>query len=158
VSRRPDRTDCLLTSTAMVLSVAFMLRVVGQAVQLWVPQSWLPPFSEWQGSAIPYPFLLAAQVVILGVVAFVLTRMAQGRRMLGRRACFVVIGAGAVYFAVMAARLLLGIFWLTDSQWFTAWISTSFHLVLASVVLIWGWQQLRFTRCDNRRSVRRSCG
>ena len=158
MSRRSDRTDRLLTSTAIVLSVAFMLRVVGQAVQLWVPQSWLPPFSEWQGSAIPYPLLLAAQVVILGIVAVVLTHMAQGRRMLGRRTCFVVIGAGAVYFAVMAARLLLGIFWLTDSQWFTAWISTSFHLVLASVMLMWGWQQIRFTRCDNRRSVRRSCG
>ena len=158
MSRRSDRTDRLLTSAAVVLSVAFMLRVVGQAVQLWVPQSWLPPFSEWQGSAIPYPLLLAAQVVILGIVAFVLTRMAQGRRMLGRRTCFVVIGAGAVYFAVMAARLLVGLFWLTENQWFTTWISTSFHLVLASVVLIWGWQQLRLSHCGSRRSVRRSCG
>ena len=127
----------------MVLSVAFMLRVVGQAVQRWVPQSWLPPFSEWQGSAIPYPVLLAAQVAILVLLAFVLTRMAQGRRMLGRRTSCAVIGAGTVYFAVMAARLLLGIFWLSESQWFTAWISTSFHLVLASVMLMWGWQQLR---------------
>ena len=123
-----------------------------------MPQTWLPPFDEWQGSVIPYPLLLAAQAVILGIVAVVLTRMAQGRHMLGRRTCYMVISAGAVYFLVMAARMLLGIFWLTDSQWFTAWISTSMHLVLASVMLMWGWQQIRFTRYENRRSVRRSCG
>ena len=143
MSRQPDIIGRLLTGAATVLSVAFLLRVVGQAVQRWMPQAWLPPFSEWQGSAIPYPVLLGAQIAILGILAFVLTRMARGRQVMGRRTSHVMIGAGIVYFAVMATRLLAGIFWLPESQWFTAWISTSFHLVLACIVLIWGWHQLR---------------
>ena len=143
MSWRPDRTDRLLTGMAAVLSVGFLLRVIGQAVQRWLPQPWLPPFSEWQGSAIPYPGLLAAQIVILGILAFVLTGMARSQRVMGWRTSRAVIGAGSLYFAVMAARLLLGMFWLTESQWFTAWISTSFHLVLASIMLMWVWHQLR---------------
>jgi hypothetical protein len=43
----------------------FFLRVIGQAVQLWLPQAWLPVFAEWQGSPIPYPLLLAIQLGIL---------------------------------------------------------------------------------------------
>ena len=143
MSWRPDNIGRLLTGMAAVLSVGFLLRVIGQAVQRWLPQPWLPPFSEWQGSAIPYPGLLAAQIVILGILAFVLKHMAQGRQVMGQRTSHAVISAGVVYFAVMAIRLLVGIFWLTESQWFTAWISTSFHLVLASIMMMWGWHQLR---------------
>lgn len=148
----------LLMAIVAMLSVAFMLRVVGQAAQRWLPQAWLPPFSEWHGSAIPYPALLGAQVAILALLAFALRWMAQERRVMGRQASRVIIGAGAVYCAVMAGRLLAGMFLLPASVWFTAWISTSFHLVLASIVLIWGWQQFRISHCESRRSARRSCG
>ena len=81
-----------------------------------------------------------------------------GRRVMGRRMNWAAIGVGVVYFGVMAVRLLVGLFWRPESVWFTAWISTSFHLTLASVVLIWGWQQLRVSHYESRRSVRRSCG
>ena len=152
------RMDAMLTCAAVAISVAFLLRVVGQAVQRWMPQGWLPPFGEWQGSAIPYSALLGAQVVILSLLVFALRCMAQGRRVMGQRMSRAVIGAGAVYFGVMAVRLLVGLFWLPESMWFTAWISTSFHLALASVALLWGWQQMRISRSENRRSARRSCG
>ena len=147
----------MLTGAAAILSVAFLLRVLGQAIQRWMPQPWLPPFSDWQGSAISYPALLTAQVVILAMLAFMLTRMAQDRRVVGRRTSRAVIGAGGVYFGVMVARLLLGIFWLPESEWFTAWISAALHLALASIVMIWGWHQLGLNRCGSRRSDRRSC-
>ena len=157
-SRVKGRFDHLRTVTVAVLSFAFLLRVVGQAIQRWMPQGWMPPFEEWQGSAIPYPVLLGAQVVILALLVVVLRWMAQERTMMGRRMSRAVIGAGSVYFGMMAMRLLVGFFWLRESVWFTAWISTSYHLVLASVVLLWGWQQMRVNRCESRRSARRSCG
>ncbi len=138
-----NRIDRLLVGTAIVLSMAFLLRVIGQAVQRWTPQPWLPPFDAWQGSGMPYHVLLAFQVTILVLQAYVLTRMAQGRRMMGMRASRVLIALGAGYFAVMALRLLVGLAIWTDTHWFTSWISTAFHLVLATIVMLWGWHQVK---------------
>ena len=143
VNRRSNRLDSLMISAASVLSAAFLLRVVGQAAQRWMPHAWLPPVDEWQGSGMPYPILLGAQIVILTLLAFVLISMAQGRRVMGRLACRAVIGVGVVYFAIMAIRLMAGILWLPENHWFTAWISIKLHLALASIALIWGWHQLR---------------
>ncbi len=139
-----NRIDRLLLGTAIVLSLAFLLRVIGQATQRWTPQRWLPPFDAWQGSGMPYPVLLAFQVAILALLAFVMTRMAQGRRMMGPRASRALIGLGAVYFAVMALRLWAGLAIWTDTHWFTSWISIAFHLVLATIVMLWGWHQVKF--------------
>lgn len=142
--RRQDTIDRLLTGVAAGMSVAFLLRALGQ-----VPQAWLPPISEWQGSAIPYPILLGTQIVILGILAFMLTRRARGQRVIGRRTSRVIMGVGTVYFAAMTVRLLMGMLmwmlWLPESAWFMAWISTVFHLVLASIMLIWGWHQLHIS-------------
>ena len=138
-----NRIDRGLITAATALSVAFLFRVVGQAVQRWAPLPFLPPFDAWQGSGLPYGILLATQIIILGALGYVLTGMAQGRRMLGRRASRIVIGVGALYFAVMAVRLLIGITLAPDSHWFTAWISTALHLALATIIIIWGWHQLR---------------
>src|SRR5678815_5453109 len=56
----------------------FSLRVAGQALQRWVPQSWLPPFSAWQGSSTPYPLLITAQCGILIAMAWTARRAQAG--------------------------------------------------------------------------------
>ena len=45
---------------------------------------------------------------------------------------------GAIYFGVMAVRLVLGFTTMADIKWFASPIPTSFHLVLATAVMITG--------------------
>lgn len=104
-----DRIDVTLTILVGTLATAFLLRIIGQAIQRWAPQTFLPPFEAWQGSSLPYPLLLAFQVVILAALVLAISGMARGRRVLVRRVGQAVVTVGILYFIVMAARLLLGL-------------------------------------------------
>ena len=129
-----------------LLTVAFLLRVAGQAVQRWSPVEFLPPFDDWQGSSLPYPVLLGAQIAILAVAVYVTWRMATGANVVGARWTGRILIFGIIYFAIMAIRIVLGLTLLPDVDWFTSWISSSFHLVLAvQVVLIGVYQLVRLT-------------
>ena len=126
-----------------VLSLAFLGRVVSQAVQKWAPVSFLPPFGEFQGSGLPYPALLTAQIAILAITVAVIARMRRGKSLISPRLIVPVTVAGALYFAVMAVRLVLGLSVLSHSGWFSTWIPTVFHLVLASKLMLIGAYQRR---------------
>ena len=125
------------------LSLAFVARVVSQAVQKWAPVSFLPPFDDFQGSGLPYPALLTAQTAILAITVAVIARMRRGKSLISPRLIVPVTVAGALYFAVMAARLVLGLSVLSHSGWFSTWIPTVFHLVLASMLMLIGAYQRR---------------
>ena len=125
----------LVWSTAG-LSLLFLARVASQAVQNWSPVPFLPPFDDFQGSGLPYPVLLAAQIAILVLLVVVVARMHRGKSLISRRLILPVIVAGGVYFAVMAVRLVLGLSVLSHSGWFSTWIPTVFHLVLASLMMM----------------------
>ena len=127
--------------TVTGLGLAFLARVAGQAVQRWAPVSFLPPFDDFQGSGLPYSGLLGAQIAILVVTCVVGARMHLGKSLIRSRLVVPVTVAGALYFAVMAVRLVLGLSVLSDSGWFSTWIPTVFHLVLASEVLLIGAYQ-----------------
>ena len=128
------------------LSLVFLVRVAGQAVQRWFPLEILPPFDAWQGSAMPYPALLACQIVILALLGAAICSIVHRARALGTTASQWVIFIGCGYFALMLVRLVLGLTLLGDSGWFTAWISTLLHLDLALVVVLWGRDQRRLAR------------
>ena len=125
------------------LGLAFLARVSGQAVQKWAPVSFLPPFDDFQGSGLPYPALLTAQIAILVTTVVVAVRMRRGKSLLTPRLVVPVTVAGVIYLAVMAVRLVLGLSVLSHSGWFSTWIPTVFHLVLASEVLLIGAYQRR---------------
>ncbi len=125
------------------LSLAFVARVVSQAVQRWAPVSFLPPFDDFQGSGLPYPVLLAAQVAIVALAVVATVRMHPGKGLIGSRLVVPVTAAGAVYFAVMAVRLVLGLSVLSHSRWFSTWIPAVFHLVLAGKLMLIGAYQRR---------------
>lgn len=126
------------------LTVAFALRVAGQALQRWAPVSFLPAFDDWQGSGIPYPVLLAFQVAIVVLAVFVSVRMSRGSRLMVGRLIVPVLLAGIVYFAVMFARLILGLTVFAGDTWFDRPIPSVFHLVLATqLVLIAVYQNRR---------------
>ena len=118
------------------LTLAFAARVAGQALQKWAPVSFLPPFDDFQGSGLPYPALLGAQVMILAIAAAVIARMYSGKNLISPGLVVPVAVAGGLYFAVMAVRLVLGLSVLSHSGWFSTWIPTVFHLVLAGKLLL----------------------
>ena len=119
-----------------VLSLAFGGRVLAQAIQRWGPVSFLPPFDDFQGSGLPYTVLLGAQLLILAIAAAVLVRMQRGKGLISPRMIIPVTVFSALYLAVMAVRLVLGLSVLSDSGWFSTWIPTVFHLVLASMMML----------------------
>ena len=122
--------------TLSALALLFAVRVAGQAIQRWLPLSFLPPFGAFQGSTIPYPVLLPVQVAILAIMLGIARRVQQGtlvrREPIGRMLSF----AGRVYFVTMLARLVIGLTVPEAPAWFRAPISSVFHLVLATFVLV----------------------
>ena len=122
----------------LALAALFVLRVLAQAVQWAGPVPFLPSFDTWQGSGLPYPALLASQVLIVALLARALV-MVRSRSITPatwkHRACFVLGGA---YFAAMAFRLAAGLTFLSDVGWFAESLPALFHLVLAAFVLLFG--------------------
>lgn len=121
-----------------LLGIAFFGRVVGHLIQITMPVAFLPPLENWKGSELPDPVLLAAQVVILILFVVVVRRMARGSGVIALRWTYPTIVIGVIYFLVMTARLVLGLTILADDKWFAAPIPASFHLVLASAVVMIG--------------------
>ena len=122
----------------LTLAALFVLRVLAQAVQWAGPVPFLPSFDAWQGSGLPYPALLASQVLIIVLLAraLVVVRSQSIRPASWKhRACFILGGA---YFAAMAFRLAAGLTFLSDVEWFAQSLPALFHLVLAAFVLLFG--------------------
>lgn len=119
-----------------LLTTAFVLRVVGQAVQHWIPQDFLPSLEYWQGSSTPYPVLLLFQLLIVALMLCISWRIGHGINLpaprLGRPLCWF----GRIYMLGSIFRIVIGLSVPSAPAWFSAWISAVFHLVLAAFVLI----------------------
>ena len=119
-----------------MLAVLFALRVAGQAIQHWVPLSFLPAFHSFQGSNLPYAILLPVQLAILAVMLGVVWRVYAGTLEQRRRASRTLTIAGGIYVATMLTRLAVGLTVPNAPAWFRSEISTVFHFVLAIFVLV----------------------
>ncbi len=126
-----------------VLFGLFMVRVIAQPASLVIESPALPRFGSWQGSNLPYPALLAAQLLILALLARIAFRFTTGavkpRRQLGRW----LLSLGGMYLVVMLVRLLLGATVLSTHPWFTRPLPAFFHLVLAAFLLFTGLYHFR---------------
>jgi hypothetical protein len=123
-----------------VLSGLFLIRVIGQVLVTYAGVSWLPERAHWQSGLLPYPVLLASQIVILAVMArisrdawrgrgwFVVPRPAVGR--------FVRI-ASVVYFAAMVVRYAVTMALHPDWFPFEHSIPTVFHCILATYLFLY---------------------
>ena len=117
-------------SALWILLALFALRVLGQLLAAAGLAPFLPPMDEWQSGLLPYPVLLASQIVILALLA---TICAQFSRRSG-------------YFVRPHT-------WLATPLWIVGWtyaigmvvryallrrdlIPVVFHIVLASVLLV----------------------
>jgi hypothetical protein len=118
-----------------LLCALFTLRVAGQAVQRWAPLSFLPPFEAFQGSHLPYWMLLSIQLVLLILMLGVTSRVNGGALQKSARAGQLLAWIGGLYMTGSVGRIAVGIFIDQAPAWFTAWIPSFFHLVLAAFVL-----------------------
>ena len=123
----------------LVLALAFLGRVLAQVIQAVGEVGFLPEFDAWQSGALPYPVLLASQIVILALQVLIIIRVRAERLRLTVRSSLIVAGLGAAYFGFMAFRLVAGFTFLQGHEWFDAPLPSTFHLVLASFVMATAW-------------------
>ena len=68
-----------------ILAFAFFLRVLGQVLVAFFGADFLPPMDEWQSGLIPYPWLLASQILILAVQGWICWDLWRGAGFFGCR-------------------------------------------------------------------------
>ncbi|HJP61590.1 MAG TPA: hypothetical protein VJ865_16395 [Gemmatimonadaceae bacterium] len=98
----------------------------------------MPRFESWHSGVLPYAGLVAAQVLIIAWFARTAWRFGKGDVVPRSRLGLYFLVFGSVYFLFMLARLALGLTIMRDSRWFTSYLPTAFHLVLASWLLVYG--------------------
>jgi hypothetical protein len=124
-----------------LFTLLFFLRVLGQVVVvLWAPR-WLPPMRQWQSGLLPYPTLLASQLAILALMAWIAIDFTRGaglfvrpRPEMGR----FFVWVGYVYAAGMAVRYAVRMARRPDQRWFGGTIPIVFHCVLAAFIWTFG--------------------
>ncbi len=122
----------------LVLMSLFVIRVIAQLHQAWHPVAFLPSFEVWQSGALPYPLLLASQIIIAGCGLRVVRRMFKGAVVPVRKQGKILLVLGGLYFLVMTIRLVIGLMVAPNHFWFGAKLPTFFHLVLAAFLLVLG--------------------
>jgi hypothetical protein len=131
-----SRSAATLMWTCIAL---FAARVVGQFEVLTLAPGWLPPMDAWYSGLLPYYLLLPAQIVLLMIMAVVAwnRRVRTGRFAAANpRAAATLRGLALVYFAFMAARLVLNVFDNGGEFWRAGAIPVAFHWVLALFLLV----------------------
>ena len=120
-----------------ILLAPFALRVLGQWLVVNGLAPFLPPLDEWQSGLLPYPLLLASQILILGLLATVCVQFSRGKGYFVRPHAWLATPlwiVGWIYAAGMIVRYAL----LRRDV-----IPVVFHIVLASVLLLMASYQRR---------------
>jgi hypothetical protein len=129
-------TDPTSYSTALWLfTILLLARVVGQlVVAAWAPR-WLPPMAQWQSGLVPYPALVATQVLVLALMVSIAADFSRGagfwvepRPLLGRAA----LGWSYLYFAAMVIRYGVRMVRRPDQRWLGGTIPIIFHSIVAA--------------------------
>ena len=130
-----------LTPFLWILYFIFVLRVFGQLFVACGFQGPLPPMKEWFSGLIPYPWLLAIQIVviiILGKVCLDFSRrrgfFVTPRRRLGKG----LLIFGFVYLTSMILRYILRMAFHPEARWFGGTIPIFLHWVLAIFLILVG--------------------
>jgi hypothetical protein len=118
------------------LAVVFALRVLAQPLATLPGWDWLPAFEVWHSGALPYAWLLTAQLVLLGWMLVTAARVRRGVATRSRRRGRLIAALAAVYGAVMGARLVLGSTWFRGHWWLDAPLPTVFHLGLTTFLAV----------------------
>lgn len=118
------------------LWAAFGFRVLAQLLQRVHPVASLPRFDAWHSATLPYPALLAIQLIMVVALASVAWSVWRGTTRRRARLGKWLRRLGGLYLFVMLARLALGLTALTGHPWFDKPVPTLFHLILAGYLLV----------------------
>ena len=123
------------------LALAFLLRVLGQALVAAGQAGFLPPMEEWYSGLLPYPVLLPIQIGILGVQLVISRDIWRGsgvfaapRPATGR----LLQWFSYMYFAVMVLRYVVTMTLYPERRWLSGTIPIVFHWVLAGYLFALG--------------------
>lgn len=124
-----------------ILTLAFLLRVIGQALVAFFGVGFLPAMEHWYSGLMPYPVLLPVQVVMLAVMAWIVIDVSRGSGWFARpsrRAGNWLRSISYVYFAAMVLRYVLTMSLHPELRWFGHTIPIWFHMVLAGFLYVYG--------------------
>lgn len=132
-----------------ILMALFCLRVLGQILVELLGVRFLPPSEEWFSGMIPYPQLLASQLLIIALQAKIgldFTRRDgwsyRPRRLVGR----LLVPLAAIYLTVMMIRYVVRMTLYPHERWTGGSIPIFFHWVLAVFLLLVGLHHWRESR------------
>ena len=121
------------------LLALFTGRVAGQLAVSVDAAPFLPPMEQWQSGLLPYPVLLASQLLLIAGLGTICRQFSRGvgyfvepRPWLGTPLWI----AGLIYAGAMVVRYVV---WMTihpEERWTGDLIPVVFHIVLASFLLV----------------------
>ena len=123
------------------LTVLFFLRVLGQALVVFFSVSWLPSTEQWASGLIPYPTLLATQVVLLIGMVKIVSDVWRGKGFFAQtrmRLARFLVSFSAIYAGSMLLRYVITMILRPEMRWFGGTIPIFFHFVLAAFLYTWG--------------------
>ena len=124
-----------------VLSLAFLLRVLGQLLVALFHPGFLPPMDQWYSGLIPYPLLLLFQFFVLSFQFNVFSDIWRGAGLFAERkptAGKWLCRFSYVYFSVMVLRYIITMTLYPDRRWLTGTIPIFFHCLLAIYLFVLG--------------------
>jgi len=131
--------------TLSILLGLFCFRVLAQLLQRYLALPFLPPFAAWQSGAVPYETLLATQLLIVFIYAWILLRIVTNRMQPSRRHAWLFSMVGYTYFIIMTMRLAIGFTGLSEHYWFQSYLPILFHFVLSSYLIVVGHFHIQAT-------------
>jgi hypothetical protein len=121
------------------LLALFTGRVAGQLAVSLDAAPFLPPMEQWQSGFLPYPVLLASQLLLIAGLGTICRQFSRGggyfvepRMWLGTPLWIV----GWIYAGAMAVRYVAWMTFHPEERWTGDLIPVVFHIVLASFLLI----------------------
>jgi hypothetical protein len=93
---------------------------VGQALVAFLSVRWLPAMHEWHSGLIPYPILLASQLIMLAIMIQISRDIWRGSGFFGRARpswSRYLVGFSAVYAGAMMLRYILTMILLPEMRW-----------------------------------------
>ncbi|MBI3454694.1 MAG: hypothetical protein HY002_02740 [Candidatus Rokubacteria bacterium] len=131
------------------LLILFILRVAAQLLIAVGLANFLPPWEEWYSGLLPYPWLLASQVLIILVFGSVCLQFSRGHGFFvwpNRALSSGLVAVGAIYLLVMVIRYVIRMSLYPHERWTGGALPIFFHWVLARFLLVLGTYHRRATR------------
>jgi hypothetical protein len=113
------------------------LRVVGQVIVVLYAPRWLPPMEQWQSGLLPYPVLLASQILVLTLMVSICIDFSRGSGYFLEPRWYrapIALGVSYVYFGGMVVRYIVWMRRRPDQRWFGGTIPIIFHSIVAAFI------------------------